>query len=79
MDERRSAPRMRVLKSAKIILTDKAPKIECAVRNISDSGARLQVSTSYGIPSTFDLVYDGVRRHCRVAWMHATLIGVAFV
>ena len=70
---------MRVLKSAKIVLSDKAPKIDCAVRNISITGARLEISTSYGIPANFDLLLDGARRHCRVAWMHATQIGVAFL
>ena len=78
MDERRSSPRMRVLKSAKIILSDKAPKVECTVRNISETGARLQLSTTYGIPPTFDLILNDTRRHCRVAWMNQTHIGAAF-
>jgi hypothetical protein len=79
VDERRSAPRMRTLKSAKIVLSDKTPKIECTVRNLSNIGARLQVSTSSGLPSHFDLEFDGGRRHCRVVWMRETLFGVAFV
>jgi hypothetical protein len=49
MNDRRSALRMRMLKSADIILTDKAPKIECAVRSISASGVcRLQRATACG-------------------------------
>jgi hypothetical protein len=67
-----------MLKSAKIIVSDKKLKIECAVRNLSATGARLQVSTTYGIPANLALVLDGVHRHCRVAWMKETSMGVAF-
>jgi hypothetical protein len=77
--ERRDTPRMRTLKSAKIILSDKAPKVECVVRNLSKNGARLQVSTSSGLPAHFDLEFDGERRHCRVVWMREALLGVTFV
>ena len=78
MEEHRASPRTRVLKSGKIILSEKAPKIECAVRNISYGGACLQVSTTFGILATFDLLLDGLHRHCRVAWMKETKMGVAF-
>jgi PilZ domain-containing protein len=79
VDERRNAPRMRTLKAAKIILSDKSPRIDCAVRNLSGTGARLEVSTSFGVPTKFDLILDGERRHCRVAWMNETMIGVSFI
>ena len=45
MDEKRTASRRRVLKSAFIVVSDRAPKLECTVRNISETGAGLQVST----------------------------------
>ena|SRR3990170_3638207 len=77
-DERRRAARARILKTGKIVLSEKAPKIECTVRNLSEGGACLQVSTTYGIPSHFDVILDGVRRHCRVAWATDTRLGVAF-
>jgi hypothetical protein len=44
MCEKRIFPRRRSLKSGLIIINDNAPKI--AVRNVSNTGAALQVSTS---------------------------------
>lgn len=78
MEERRSSPRMRVLKSGKIIVTDKAPAIACIVRNVSVGGACLQLDNHYGIPDRFEVVIDGVPRPCRVAWRSDSRMGVAF-
>ena len=78
MIEKRTTSRHRVLKSAFIVISEKAPKLECTVRNISESGAALQVSTTIGIPSHFDVIVDGVRHHCRSVWRSDTKIGVAF-
>jgi PilZ domain len=79
MNEHRRSPRARMLKTGKIVLSDKAPKLECTVRNLSETGACIQVSATFGIPPTFDFILDGVRRHCRVAWIRDTRIGIAFV
>jgi hypothetical protein len=70
---------MRVLKSGQVVLSDKAPKLDCSVRNVSASGACLQFSSTYGLPRNFDLIFDGIRRHCHVAWMTDARMGVAFV
>jgi hypothetical protein len=80
MEEKRTSPspRKRILKSAQIILSDKAPKIECAVRNLSTKGACLHVSTTYGIPVNFDVIIEGARRSCRSVWRTDTKIGIAF-
>ena len=78
MSEKRVNPRRRSLKSGLIIIGEKAPKIECAVRNISHTGAALQASTSIGIPQTFDIVVDGVRRRARSQWRTDSKIGVLF-
>jgi hypothetical protein len=76
--EKRAAPRRQVLKTAFIVVSSKQPKIECAVRNISDTGAALEVSTTFGIPCNFDLIIDGARRHCRSLWRTQTKIGIMF-
>ena len=78
MDEKRSASRQRVLKGAFIIITEKQPKIECTVKNISDTGCALQVVTTIGIPHNFDLLVGGVRRRCEVVWKTGTKMGVKF-
>jgi hypothetical protein len=79
MDDRRSSPRQRVFKNALLITSDKAPKLECAARNLSLHGARVVVSTTYGLPTNFDVVVSGMRRRCRSIWRTNTEMGVAFV
>jgi hypothetical protein len=78
VNERRTTSRHRVLKSAFIVISEKAPKLECTVRNISEIGAALQVSTTIGIPTHFKVYIDGVRHCCRSVWRTDTKIGVVF-
>jgi hypothetical protein len=78
VQDKRTNYRKRILKNAQIILSEKAPKLDCAVRNLTDTGACLQVSTTYGIPATFDVVIEGVRRPCRSIWRTDTKMGIAF-
>jgi hypothetical protein len=79
VQEKRATFRKRVLKTAQIILSDKAPKLDCTVWNLSNTGACLQPSTTYGIPMSFDVVLDGVRRPCRAVWRTDTKMGVTFI
>jgi hypothetical protein len=79
MNKDRDSLRSRTLKTGKIVLSDKAPSIECTVRNISATGACVQVSATFGIPATFDLIFDAARHRCRIAWMRETRIGVVFI
>lgn len=76
--EKRKAALRRVLKTAYIVFSDKAPKLECAVRNVSVSGALLQVSSTVSIPAIFDVVIERVRRRCSSVWKTDTRIAVAF-
>ena len=78
LDEKRLAPRKRLLKGAFVVLSDRAPKLECTVKNLSDTGALLQLSTTFGIPANFDLILETHRHHCHVVWRTDTKIGVRF-
>jgi len=78
VQEKRTIFRKRVLKTAKIVLGEKAPKLDCSIRNLSDTGACLQVSTTYGIPTNFEIIIEGTRRHCHSVWRTDTKIGVMF-
>jgi hypothetical protein len=78
MSEKRSASRRRLLKTGFIIISDKAPKIQCTLKNVSEAGAALQVSTTVGIPANFDVILDGTRPRCRSQWRTDTKIGVRF-
>jgi hypothetical protein len=78
MDENRRASRRRVLKSATIEFDRGAHS--CAVRNLSEAGAALDIPYALAIPHEFMLtvVTDQVSRHCRVIWRKENRLGVAF-
>ena len=75
MEQRRGAQRLRMLKSGKIFLGSRG--VPCTIRNLSDTGACLQVQTTYGIPSKFELAMgDGQRQSCKIIWLDGTKLGV---
>jgi hypothetical protein len=77
MDDRRDSTRLRLLKSGKILLGKAS--VPCTVRSLSDGGARLQVQSTFGLPSTFDLALDDhPPRTCKVVWLDATTLRVQF-
>jgi len=76
MSEHRIATRQRVLKGGKIEFSGGA--IDCTVRNISATGAALDVASPLGIPAQFTLVTDGNHLSCRVVWRKEKRIGVTF-
>jgi len=78
MVETRIAPRYRVLKAAKIEFLGST--IDCTVRDLSTTGAALEVSSQIGIPAKFTLVVpgDGLHLPCHVIWRKEYRIGVAF-
>jgi hypothetical protein len=78
MAENRRAYRRRVLKSATIEFDRSA--FSCAVRNVSEFGAALEVPSSFRIPHEFQLIIetDQVTRQCRVIWRRENRIGVTF-
>ena len=78
MVETRTAARYRLSKPAKIEFG--GWEIDCLVRNISVTGAALEVSSQYGIPEEFNLVVpaDGLNLPCHIVWRQDYRIGVAF-
>jgi len=53
----------------------------CAVREISETGARLRVDDVMGIPDHFDLIIelDAVEYSCQAVWRRQGEIGVRFL
>jgi PilZ domain len=78
MVETRLAHRHRILKAAKIEFGGDA--IDCMVRNLSVTGAVIDVSNQISIPAKFLLVIpgDGLHLPCHVVWRKEYRIGVAF-
>jgi PilZ domain len=78
MVETRTAARHRVLKAGTINFGGSA--IDCTVRNLSSTGAALEVSSQIGIPANFTLVVsgDGLHLPCHVVWRKEFRIGIVF-
>jgi hypothetical protein len=78
MVEKRVAPRHRVLKAGTIEFGGGA--IDCAVRNVSKTGAAFEVASPVGIPEKLTLVIpgDGLNFSCRVIWRLGLSVGVKF-
>jgi hypothetical protein len=78
MNEKRAAQRNRVLRAGKIEFGSSA--INCMVRNITELGAMIDVTSSIGIPDRFTLSFqtDGQRKYCQIVWRNDKRIGVAF-
>jgi len=76
--EKRLAERHPVLKAATIEFA--GGTINCVVRNISRTGAALDVSSAVGIPEQFTLALptDGRQMPCHVVWRNDKRIGIAF-
>ena len=76
--DRRSSSRIKTLKGAQISWPA-GSAVKCIVRNLSETGAKIEVYSP--VPGAFDLVFDSDRsRHsCRVVWRKEPMIGVRFV
>jgi hypothetical protein len=79
MDERRKSPRRRVLKSGTISF-DRGGPLDCVVRNISETGACLELERRVNIPDDFTLLIKTAKmiRLCHVVWRAGRRIGVSF-
>lgn len=78
MVETRVAPRFRVTKPAKI--DHGGDKINCVVRDISATGAAIEISDVVRIPDHFllSIPEDRLKLPCRVVWRTRYRIGVTF-
>lgn len=76
---RRGGARLRSLKGAKIII-NRQSSLDCTVRNLSDTGAKIVVPSPVMIPDRFELRFeDGRELPCIVRWRTLSEFGVEFV
>ena len=84
MNERRNGPRHRTQKTGTIKFRSNdgfhRNSADCRVRNLSPTGARLEVASQIGIPDNFVLwiEFDELEQPCQVTWRTATRLGVKF-
>jgi methyl-accepting chemotaxis protein len=80
MTERRKLFRSRVCKRAKFVLGTSSV-IDCLVHNLTDLGARVQISQTAALPERLTITFDGGRtlRSCRIVWKNPTQVGLEFL
>jgi hypothetical protein len=80
MSERRKYPRLRVLKSAKIVIGTSSV-FDCIVRDLTNCGARIKIPNAANLPEVADITFDGghTYRPCRLAWRTLNETGVEFL
>jgi PilZ domain-containing protein len=78
MVETRAAPRHRVMKPAQIGYGGE--KYACTLRDVSTTGAALQLHHVMQTPDNFILLVpeDGLELVCRLVWRSGLRLGVAF-
>jgi PilZ domain len=80
MQEQRATPRVRSYLAGRVLFPNGISTMDCAVRDISSSGARLQVTSTAGLPGHFRLHIPQRERtyDVRVRWIAQQEIGVSF-
>jgi hypothetical protein len=78
MIDKRAARRERVFKAGKVSFG--CERVDCMVRNLSVTGAMIEVQNSDDIPHEIilDILSSGARISCHVVWRHSRRLGVAF-
>jgi PAS domain S-box-containing protein len=78
-DDHRSDPRHRVFKGAKLSFNNDGSLMDCVVRDISDSGAKLMFENYFDCPRLVRLrISDGRAYDCEVRWFANKIMGVNF-
>lgn len=78
--ERRIAPRRNTNIAAVLLFDGGRAGYECTIRDVSATGAKLELAAVAGVPNTFDLLVPGHRlQPSRVVWRALREMGVEFV
>lgn len=77
----RRSERMRSFMAARILFNKGMMKVDCTIRNISDGGAKIEVSGSVTLPEHFELHIPqrNITRKVRLAWRHGDFCGVSYL
>ena len=79
--ERRTSPRLRSLLGGQIVFNGRCSTMDCVIRNISPTGARITFTNTVTVPDEFDLVIRKRQEtiRARMVWRRADEIGVRFM
>jgi hypothetical protein len=76
----RRAPRLKAIKAGQVIIVSTGTAVDCAIRNISATGALIRFEEPVELPEQVELVIVSHDIHVRanVAWQSGTEAGVEF-
>ena len=78
--QRRRSVRQKTLIGAKVVFNDLMSVFDCAIRDLSETGARVKLNAPVQVPQVFMLRFgDGQVRRCRVRRRLALELGVEFL
>ena len=79
--EPRSTDRVRCLLRARILFNNNNSTIDCVIKNISETGAKIALNTETTVPVDFNLEIParGQTLRARIIWRDTDSIGVGFV
>lgn len=79
-EDQRVAPRSRTFLPARVEIAEIGVAAPCTVRDLSDTGARIQISGSVTLPPSFTLHIPRFDRRVRVTrkWHRGDFVGVSF-
>jgi hypothetical protein len=80
-DERRGSARQRAVLRGCVYYNKRGAAADCLIRDVSDSGARLELSENVVIPDLIELYIPkkGETYHARVLWRRGNEVGVEYV
>ena len=79
--EARGADRVRSFLRARILFNNNNSTIDCTIKNISPTGAKIELSNTTTVPGEFtlDIPAKGQTMRARIMWRDTDAIGVRFV
>jgi hypothetical protein len=80
MQERRKQQRSRVFWAAKVSFNRRQSLLDCVVRDMSETGAKLAVTESAFVPREFELVIPkrAAAYQARIIWRQSDEVGIQF-
>ena len=79
--EQRLSPRRRVLKEVKLLLNSPNAVVNAIMRDISSTGAKLDLGTQTPLPLTFFIIFvaERARQEATLVWQRGNKAGITFV
>ena len=81
MLDRRTSARARTYLGGQIAFNNRSSTLDCLVRNMSRSGAKIELASTVIVPGKFDITihHRGDSRRAQIVWRTQTEAGIIFL